>query len=257
MSTTTTTTALTSTTLIGTLPSMAGAAALVSGKVCPTCGQDGFLAAGQSTNDTRRRAKDLEGQVNALNLQAMQMAEKLAAYEEEIRRLRAQPSSRNNTSVSSTASTQIDRSQSPTHLQTSPKSQPGRLSTLASFLPNRRPSATSTTQAQPVASPPPPEPVQPITTQEETVELQNALNREQSLRKAAESQLSQASTELEELTAQLFSQANEMVAQERKARARLEERVAVLERRDVEKRARLERLEKAMARVERIRAMVG
>ncbi|BCS01842.1 uncharacterized protein AKAW2_60106S [Aspergillus luchuensis] len=257
MSTTTTTTALTSTTLIGTLPSMAGAAALVSGKACPTCGQDGFFAAGQSTNDTRRRAKDLEGQVNALNLQAMQMAEKLAAYEEEIRRLRAQPSSRNNTSVSSTASTQIDRSQSPTHLQTSPKSQPGRLSTLASFLPSRRPSATSTTQAQPVASPPPPEPVQPTTTQEETVELQNALTREQSLRKAAESQLSQASTELEELTAQLFSQANEMVAQERKARARLEERVAVLERRDVEKRARLERLEKAMARVERIRAMVG
>ncbi|CAK42629.1 hypothetical protein AAWM_10399 [Aspergillus awamori] len=257
MSTTTTTTALTSTTLIGTLPSMAGAAALVSGKACPTCGQDGFLAAGQSTTDARRRAKDLEGQVNALNLQAMQMAEKLAAYEEEIRRLRAQSSSRNNTSVSSTASTQIDRSQSPTHLQTSPKSQPGRLSTLASFLPSRRPSATSTTQAQTVASPPPPEPVQPATSQEETVELQNALNREQSLRKAAESQLSQASTELEELTAQLFSQANEMVAQERKARARLEERVAVLERRDVEKRARLERLEKAMARVERIRAMVG
>ncbi|GJP89665.1 hypothetical protein CBS63078_9607 [Aspergillus niger] len=257
MSTTTTTTALTSTTLIGTLPSMAGAAALVSGKACPTCGQDGLLAAGQSTTDARRRAKDLEGQVNALNLQAMQMAEKLAAYEEEIRRLRAQSSSRNNTSVSSTASTQIDRSQSPTHLQTSPKSQPGRLSTLASFLPSRRPSATSTTQAQTVASPPPPEPVQPATSQEETVELQNALNREQSLRKAAESQLSQASTELEELTAQLFSQANEMVAQERKARARLEERVAVLERRDVEKRARLERLEKAMARVERIRAMVG
>jgi predicted RNase H-like nuclease (RuvC/YqgF family) len=62
---------------------------------------------------------------------------------------------------------------------------------------------------------------------------------------------------LEELTAQLFSQANEMVAQERKARARLEERVAVLERRDIEKRNRLERLEKAMERVERIRALVG
>jgi predicted RNase H-like nuclease (RuvC/YqgF family) len=77
------------------------------------------------------------------------------------------------------------------------------------------------------------------------------------LRRAAESQLSQASSELEELTAQLFSQANEMVAQERKARARLEERVAVLERRDIEKRTRLERLEKAMDRVERIRALVG
>lgn len=87
--------------------------------------------------------------------------------------------------------------------------------------------------------------------------MQNQLNREQDLRRAAETQLTQAHTELEELTVQLFSQANEMVAQERKARARLEERVAVLERRDVEKRNRLDRLEKAMARVERIRTMVG
>lgn len=56
---------------------------------------------------------------------------------------------------------------------------------------------------------------------------------------------------------QLFSQANEMVAQERKARVKLEERVAMLERRDVEKRARLERLEKAMERVDRLRKLVG
>ena len=89
------------------------------------------------------------------------------------------------------------------------------------------------------------------------MELKDALNREQNLRKAAESQLSQANTELEELTAQLFSQANEMVAQERRARAKLEERVTMLERRDIEKRARLERLEKAMERVERLRKLVG
>ncbi|OAX81723.1 hypothetical protein ACJ72_03926 [Emergomyces africanus] len=48
-----------------------------------------------------------------------------------------------------------------------------------------------------------------------------------------------------------------MVAQERKARAKLEERVEVLERRDSEKRRRLERLEKAIERVERVRGMVG
>lgn len=87
--------------------------------------------------------------------------------------------------------------------------------------------------------------------------LKDALSREQDLRKAAESQLSQANTELEELTAQLFGQANEMVAQERRARAKLEERVAMLERRDIEKRGRLERLEKAMERVERLRKLVG
>ncbi|OOF91696.1 hypothetical protein ASPCADRAFT_211059, partial [Aspergillus carbonarius ITEM 5010] len=198
MSTTTTTTALTSTTLIGTLPAMASAAALVSGKTCPTCGQDGFIAAGQTADDSRRRVKDLEGEVNSLNIQATQMAEKLAVYEEEIRRLRSQPNSRDGSSISSTSSTQ-DRSLSPTQLLTSPKSQPGRLSTLASFLPSRRPSATSSTQAQSVVSSPPPPPPPQNTSHEETVELQNALDREQSLRKAAESQLSQASTELEEL----------------------------------------------------------
>lgn len=89
------------------------------------------------------------------------------------------------------------------------------------------------------------------------MQLQHALDREQGLRKAAENQLTQANTELEDLTVQLFSQANEMVAQERKARARLEERVAVLERRDVEKRKRLDRLEKSMQRVERLRSLVG
>lgn len=88
-------------------------------------------------------------------------------------------------------------------------------------------------------------------------DLQTALNREQGLRKAAESQLSQAHSELEELTAQLFSQANEMVAQERKARAKLEERVALLEKRDGEKRKRLDRLEKAIARVERVRGLIN
>ena len=47
-----------------------------------------------------------------------------------------------------------------------------------------------------------------------------------------------------------------MVATERKARAKLEERVQVLEKRDSEKRRRLERLEKAIERIERVRMMV-
>ena len=88
-------------------------------------------------------------------------------------------------------------------------------------------------------------------------DLQDALNREQALRRAAETRLTQANSELEDLTATLFGQANEMVAQERRARAKLEERVEVLERRDGEKRRRLERLEKAIARVDRVRGMVG
>jgi len=62
--------------------------------------------------------------------------------------------------------------------------------------------------------------------------------------------------EIEELSATLFSQANEMVANERKARAKLEERVAVLEHRDEEKRRRLERLEGAMRRLERVKGLL-
>jgi hypothetical protein len=65
------------------------------------------------------------------------------------------------------------------------------------------------------------------------------------------------SGELEELSAQLFQQANEMVAAERRARAKLEERVEVLEKRDGEKRRRLERLEGAVKRIERVRVLLG
>lgn len=82
------------------------------------------------------------------------------------------------------------------------------------------------------------------------------LTREQTLRQAAESRVSQTNEELEELSAQLFTEANEMVATERKARAKLEERVAVLEKRDREKRTRLEVLESRLGRIERVREML-
>jgi hypothetical protein len=96
----------------------------------------------------------------------------------------------------------------------------------------------------------------PPSTPTET-ELVAALTREQALRQAAEGKLDEASGELEELSAQLFMQANEMVATERKARAKLEERVEVLERRDNEKRKRLERLEGAVQRIERVRGLLA
>lgn len=65
------------------------------------------------------------------------------------------------------------------------------------------------------------------------------------------------SGELEDLSQTLFEQANTMVATERKARAKLEERVEVLEKRDVEKRKRLERLEGALKRIERVRGLLA
>lgn len=68
--------------------------------------------------------------------------------------------------------------------------------------------------------------------------------------------MSRTNEEIEELTGQLFQQANEMVAAERKARAKLEERVAVLERRDGEKAKRLEVLESRLGRIERVRGLL-
>lgn len=64
-------------------------------------------------------------------------------------------------------------------------------------------------------------------------------------------------SEIEELSVQLFSQANEMVAQERKARAKLEARVEVLEKKDKDKMARLERLENAVSRIDRVKALLA
>jgi hypothetical protein len=81
--------------------------------------------------------------------------------------------------------------------------------------------------------------------------------RERQSREEAEARLNQSNTELEELTAQLFSQANEMVAQERRARAKLEERVEILEKRDLDRRKRLERLERAVSRIERVRGLIA
>ena len=90
-----------------------------------------------------------------------------------------------------------------------------------------------------------------------TRDLLAALGREKELRRAAEGRLNDTSREVEELSVSLFEQANEMVAQERRARAKLEERVAQLETRDLEKRDRLDRLEGALTRIERVRALLG
>lgn len=83
-----------------------------------------------------------------------------------------------------------------------------------------------------------------------------ALTREQQLRVAAEEREHDASREVEELSATLFEEANEMVATERRARAKLEERVDVLEKRDLDKRRRLERLELAVGRIERVKRLL-
>ncbi|KAJ5200530.1 GDPGTP exchange factor Sec2p [Penicillium cf. griseofulvum] len=239
----------------------------VSEKQCPMCWGEGILQDGSGAHD---RIQELEGQVHALTARASATASKLSEYEDEVRRLRSSQSQGSYHTPRSSSSlgrppSQIDQSpQRPTTSDSQPQTYHSRLTNLASLLPYRRGSAAPA--SAPVTSNGLPTTPTALTTpiphmspanSEHTAELQDALTREQKLREAAESQLSQASTELEELTVQLFSQANEMVAEERRARAKLEERVAVLEKRDVEKRSRLERLEKAVARVERLRALVN
>lgn len=156
--------------------------------------------------------------------------DKWADYEDEIHRLRQQ----NNEAKALTEEEQQQVS-SPSRFSYLPVQ-----NRLSSFLTTRK----STANLQPPPTP-------------STEDLTAALTREQALRQAAEGKLNEASGELEDLTAQLFEQANEMVATERKARAKLEARVEVLERRDGEKRKRLEKLEAAMQRIERVRGLLA
>ena len=83
------------------------------------------------------------------------------------------------------------------------------------------------------------------------------MTREQALREHLQDQLSQTEGELEDLSASVFQEANEMVAFERRAKVKLEERVGLLERRDAEKRKRVERLDEALQRIERVRGLLG
>ncbi|TVY43637.1 hypothetical protein LOCC1_G003829 [Lachnellula occidentalis] len=193
---------------------------------CPQCGYD-LEDHSAIALDAQNQIDDLQAQVRLLNQKATAAVDKWADYEDEIQALRA----------SAQQQAQAQLQPQPSSPQREPRSDsPSRFSAylpvqnrLSSFLTSRK-SIQNLAQVQPPPSP-------------SATELVAALTREQALRQAAEGKLDEASGELEELSAQLFQQANEMVATERKARAKLEERVEVLERRDGEKRKRLERLE--------------
>lgn len=135
-----------------------------------------------------------------------------------------------------------------------PVAQPSRLARLLSTrtasapVVNTSTSAPNAAAAQQAQKALPPGPAE--------IQLRDQLSHEQSLRKAAESAAAQTNSEIEELTAQLFEQANEMVAAERKSRAKLEARVEVLEKRDNDKAKRLGLLEMRVQRVERVRGLL-
>ncbi|KAL2438496.1 hypothetical protein ABEF95_011251 [Exophiala dermatitidis] len=265
------------------------AAALASSS-CPSCGYHlPFSTTTEAAAEAQRRIQDLEAQVRLLNQKAAAAVDKLADYEDEIRYLReaaARSSEQQQQQTQVTSGSGLE-GPGPALAPTAPSHHhpqaSSRLASLSALLPGRRkesnssnPPVTPATSTFPqnsaayannTLSPPKTPfsnhsvPILQATQSDGHVvtlsSLQSSLEEERMLRLRAESSLSQAQSELEDLTAQLFGQANEMVATERKARAKLEERVKVLEQRDLDKRKRLERLEKAIQRIERVRAMVG
>ncbi|KAG9235893.1 hypothetical protein BJ875DRAFT_254311 [Amylocarpus encephaloides] len=207
-----------------------------AGSCCPNCGV-GLPSHSHMAAEAQRQIEDLQAQVRLLNEKATAAVDKWADYEDEIQQLRASQIKE----VEARASLEAEkgRSDSPSRFSYLPVQ-----NRLSSFLTSKK--SSPNLQAHPQ---PPPTPTE--------TELAASLAREQVLRQEAEKKLDGASGELEELSAQLFQQANEMVATERKARAKLEERVAVLESRDGDKRKRLERLEGAVARIERVRGLLA
>ncbi|WAO93863.1 Sec2p domain-containing protein [Fusarium falciforme] len=221
---------------------------------CPGCGYALPLDHTQvQLLEAQARIVDLENQVRLLNEKASAAVDRWADYEDELTRLRAQlassptqkqlPTTPTNTRMSflQSGTSRLSALLSPR------KSHPdlGSIETNPSRPPNQR-SASSGSHHQ---LQPPPSP--------SAEDLLEALSREQNLRKEAETKVAATSQEVEELSAALFEQANEMVAEERRARAKLEQRVDELERRDMEKRRRLDKLEGAMNRIERVRLLLA
>lgn len=260
---------------------------LSHGSTCTFCGCDFHSLVDPSAEaaDAHRRLHDLEAQVKILNTKAASAVDKLADYEDELRYLREVNARHEHQGTNGLALEGPGPAITPPPPgQPQPPQQPqSRLASLSALLPGRRkevnPAHLPTTPHTGIfpqnenaygsnTLSPPKTPFSKgsaphLTSAHSDSQivtlsaLQSSLEEERTLRLRAESSLSQTQTELEDLTAQLFGQANEMVATERKARAKLEERVKVLEQRDTDKRRRLDRLEKAVSRIERVKQMVG
>lgn len=247
---------------------------------CPQCGYDTGLPAPEEMQaaflNAQNQISDLQAQVRLLNQKASSAVDRWADYEDELAKLRAeldaarsQPQVFSPTSTAPTVSTPSATSPIRSSFLST-----GAASRLSALLSPRKSTPNLKAKPLPATPPPPPRSVTrpgsgmasapfspgvpvPGSPSPSTDDLIEALTREQALRLEAEGRLSETSREVEELSVSLFEQANEMVATERRARAKLEERVETLEKRDAGKRRRLERLEGAMERIERVRSLLG
>ncbi|KAK6533591.1 hypothetical protein TWF694_002528 [Orbilia ellipsospora] len=252
--------------------------------ICKNCGiAITFDSEAEFPREARLRIEELEEQVKELSLRAVMAAEQLAQTQKEMYDLRRKsesassatnvPTALNTTSSAipadqtpkspSAASTNssFNRQNVTATLQSTYKASAQRLNSLFAYRTgptNGTPLPPTSEMPPPVERPPtPPELFSRVSMESQQLDdLSNALCEERRGREVAEKQLAAVKTELEELTANLFEQANEMVATEKKANAKLQERVLVLERRDQEKRVRLERLEQGLDRIGRVRGML-
>nr|OQO18717.1 hypothetical protein B0A51_12391 [Rachicladosporium sp. CCFEE 5018] len=226
--------------------------------------------------EAQKRISDLEAELSLVTDKVASASQRFADYENEIRVLNAQvrQEKRRNASLDSTVSVGEGSGEAgrvvgvaERAVNGSAAQKPG-ISRFGSFMHARKAigglGATPETEAaNPLAS------AGTAAARERDLEAQ--LSQERDLRLAAEAKMGDTAGEVEELTATLFGQANEMVASERKENARLKERIQFLERRDAkfgmrvqaleerdrERQRRLENLERAVGRAERVRGVLG
>ncbi|KAJ4334077.1 hypothetical protein N0V87_007130 [Didymella glomerata] len=199
-------------------PSTRNAQAASTVHNCPSCGTP-VAVDSEGLGETARVIRELQAQMQALRQTAAAAEKRCAGYENQMRTMKT---------ISPPSDTQPSRFSFLTGRLTSPVN-----STNAPPLP--------TTSPKPAANP----------------DLMHELERERALRAKAEDRVRTVDSEIEELSVTLFSQANEMVAEERRARAKLEERIELLEKKDKDKMGRLDRLEKAVSRLDRVKAMLS
>lgn len=177
----------------------------------------------------------------------LRAVDKCTDYEDQIRSMKTSPSS-NHQPVRSDPPEPVTGA-SPDNRPSTSTPVHARSQSRFSFLTGRLTSPVNSTNAPPVPVSVPKTVADP--------DLLHELERERALRAKAEDRVRTVDSEIEELSVTLFSQANEMVADERRARAKLEERIELLEKKDKDKMGRLDRLEKAVSRLDRVKAMLS
>jgi len=217
--------------------------------------------------ELEQRNQDLESQVESLTLQSAQYLEQISTSEGEIRKLRGlQRSISSAPDLSTPAPPPIpaDPQTAITDVQSATTTTSGiysRLGGLTSFRMGRSVPKTPTSASQPSSSPLGAMGDSSVPQLPDQAALQAQLAQEKTLRVEAEKKASQLTNELEDLSQNLFEEANRMVSEEKKKRFEAEQQLQAMkkemERRDRDKSRRLDGIERALERVSSARRMLS